>query len=391
MTRRTTVLIAILGLSAVVLFLVVSRQPREPAYRGMPLSYWMARLIDRPDTPARLDRSYTDARTAIKAIGTNALPYLLEALRREDWPMRKYVVAWVSEHKWLKSKVKLPPSADEIRGRALDAITWLGPAAKPALPDILPLVTNQNYQVKINALFAIRSIGPDAQLVRPVVPGMMQSLGDTNWTMRLAAVNALAALRPPPPEAVPALVRLLNDSNENVREEAMHSLVAQTNTSVLPMLDKWLRDKDSYVVTEAATQIGVFGTNAAASEPRLRELLDAPSMTVRQAATNALAAITGRSASGSAPEEKADITFNFQGMPLQAILSYYEDLAGKKVAMTATLNLFAMLRVQTVRPLTKSQALQCLEEALKDQAGLVIVHRADGSLSAVAKPQVGGE
>jgi hypothetical protein len=205
--------------------------------------------------------------------------------------------------------------------------------------------------------------------------------------MRLAAINALAALRPPPPEAVPVFVQLLNDSDENVRRGAMHSLVAQTNPIVIPVLDKQLHDKDSYVVTGAAAQIGVFGAAASASEPRLRELLDAPLLTVRQAATNALAAITGQSLPHSAPEEKADRTFDFPGMSLQSFLSFYEDLAGKKVTLTATPNPLPIMRVQTVCPLTKSEALQCLDEVLKEQAGLIIVHGPDGSLTAVATPK----
>jgi len=215
----------------------------------------------------------------------------------------------------------------------------------------------------------------------------MQALGDEEWTMRLAAINALVALRPPLPEAAPAFVRLLNDSNDAVRGTAMKSLVDQTNPIAIPELDKWLHDKDSYVVTEAADQIGVFGAAAAASAPRLRELLDAPLLTVRQAATNSLAAITGQSLPHSAPEGKADISYNFQNVPLEQFLFVYEDLAGKKVTMAAPPNPRAMLRLLTVQPLTKSEALQCMEEALKEQAGLVIVHGPDGSLTAVAKPQ----
>jgi HEAT repeat protein len=118
----------------------------------------------------------------------------------------------------------------------------------------------------------------------------------------------------------------------------------------------------------------------------LRQLLNDPLLTVRQAAANALAAITGQSPSHSAPEEKADITLNFQGMPLGQFLDFYEGWAGKKVAMVAAPNPGQSLRVLTPRPLTKSEAMQLFEELLKDQAGLVIVHGADGSLSAVAKP-----
>jgi thioredoxin-related protein len=89
--------------------------------------------------------------------------------------------------------------------------------------------------------------------------------------------------------------------------------------------------------------------------------------------------------SHSAPREKANITVNFQGMPLQQFLSYYEDLAGKKVTMAVTPTGGQMLSVTTVRPLTTNEALTFCEEVLKEQAGLIIVHERDGSLAAIQK------
>jgi len=301
--------------------------------------------------------------------------------------LRKCIEAWLNGRPWLKAKLNLRPSAEVMRARALDAVTCLGPAGQPALPDILPLVTNQSSQLRIKAFFAIKAIGPDLQRVRPIVPSLIRALGDGEWTMRAAAIGALEALKPPPPEAVPAVLKLVNDSNEMVRASAIHYLVAQTNAIAIPLLDKQLHDQDSYTVTAAASQIGVFGGAASASEPRLRRLLDDPVLTVRQAASNALLAITGQTDFRSAPEEKAALEFNFQGMPFDSVLSVYESLAGKKVTMKATPNPpYASLRVQTVHPLTTNEALQLLDEVLKEQAGLVIVHGPDGSLTALAKP-----
>jgi len=376
MSRRIISRIAILALLAVVLLIVVGRQPGEFVYQDMPLSYWLVRLDNRSDT---------NARAAIRKIGTNALPFLEQTLRREDWPARRHVVSWLNRHTWLQSKLHLGPSAEINRCRALDALTCLETAAQPALPDILPLLTNQNFAVKIRAFFALASIHPAADLAKPVVPILMRALQDQEWTMRLAALNGLIALRPPPPEAVPAFLQLLDDANENVRQGAMRSLVAQTNAMVIPVLAKQLHDKDSYVVTQAAAQIGTFGAAAAATAPRLRELLDSPILTVRQAATNALAAITGQLLSQSAPTEEANITYNFQGIPLQQFLDEYESMAGKKVTL-AIPGQGKILRMQTVRPLTKSEAMTLCEEVLREQAGLIIVHGKDGSLTAIAKP-----
>ena len=378
MTARATVRIAILALLAVALLWTVNRHQREPVSRNRPLSYWMGRLDNRSDSTAR---------TAIKEMGANALPELRGVLQRDDSPLRKHIAAWLSGHPWLKAKLNLRPAAEVRRAHALDAVTCLGPDAKPALPGILPFVTNQSSQLRIRALFALKSIGPDLQRVRPVVPSLIQALGGGEWTMRVASLGALEALKPPPPEAVPAVLKLANDSNEMVRAGAIHYLVAQTNAIVIPLLDKQLHDQDSYTITAAASQIGVFGAAASASAPRLRQLLDNPVLTVRQAASNALLGITGQIDFRSAPKEKAALEFNFQGTPFDSVLSVYESLAGKKVTMKAAPNpSYALLRVLTVHPLTTNEALQLLDEVLKEQAGLVVVHGQDGSLTALAKP-----
>ena len=87
--------------------------------------------------------------------------------------------------------------------------------------------------------------------------------------------------------------------------------------------------------------------------------------------------------SNPASGEKADVTFNFPGIPLKGFLGVYEDLAGNKVAMAATPKSGQTLRLITVRPLTKREAVASMEEVLKEQAGLTIVHGKDGSLTAV--------
>lgn len=378
MTSRTALHLAILALSAIALPMAANCQQQEPISGGKPLSYWMERLDNRSDTTAR---------AAIKEMGTNALPDLIRMLRQLQSAADQSGDRAVTTSIPLGPGVTMHPSADLSRVRPLNAIVCLGPVGQPALPYILPLVTNQNYQTKIWAFFALKSIGPDTQTVSSVVPTLFQALGDQNWTMRLAAINALAALHPRPPEVTPAFIRFLDDPSEIVSDDAMRWLVAQTNPVVLPRLDKQLHDKDSYVVTKAATRIGVFGAAAAASAPRLRELRNDPLSTVRQAATNALAAITGQPLPQSAPAENADITYNFPGVPLGQLLEIYENLAGKKVTMEATLARGQRLRVITAQPLTKSGALQLLEEVLQQQAGLVIVHGKDGSLTVIAKPQ----
>ena len=165
--------------------------------------------------------------------------------------------------------------------------------------------------------------------------------------------------------------------------------VAQTNALVLPVLNKQLLDHDGYVVTRAAEEIAAFGPGAAASGARLKELLNDPLSSVRCTSADALAAITGQKLPQTVTDEKADITLDWNGMPLQMCLDFYENLSGKKVTMAAPSKSGQMLRVKTAHPLTKSAAMQLLEEVLKQQAGLVIVHSPDGSPTAVPNKPVG--
>ncbi len=84
-----------------------------------------------------------------------------------------------------------------------------------------------------------------------------------------------------------------------------------------------------------------------------------------------------------APGEKADNTFNYQAMPIFQFLDCYEHLAGKKVNTPVSPRNDQTITAQTDHPMTRSEALASMEEVLKEQAGLTIVHGKDGSLTAV--------
>ena len=376
MTDKIAIRLAMLVLSTLAIPMAAYCQQEEPVSRGKPLSYWMERLDNRLDT---------NARAAIKEMGTNALPDLIRMLRQIQSAPDQNRGHPTATSIPLGGGVSMNRSLDLSRARPLYAVACIGPAGQSALPDILPLLTNQNFLIKRSAFSALQSIGPDTQLARSALPTLLQALEDSDWSMRSLALDTLAALHPGPPEVTPAFIRFLDDPNERVREEAMRWLVAQTNSIVLPRLDKQLHDQDSYVVVTAASQIGAFGPAAGGSEPRLRQLLNDPLLTVRQSASNALAAITGQSIFRSAPEKNANLTYNMPGVPLQQFLDIYGNLAGKQVATAAILQRGQTLRMRTVQPLTRSEAIQLFEEVLKEQANLLMVHGSDGSLTVVRK------
>src|SRR6266446_5539831 len=89
---RVVLLIAILG----VLVWVILR-PDEPAYRGKRLSQW----LDEYNRAGALDKTGTISE-AVRAMGTNSLPYLLANIKHVDSPMKARFFALVGRQHILK-------------------------------------------------------------------------------------------------------------------------------------------------------------------------------------------------------------------------------------------------------------------------------------------------
>ncbi len=109
-------------------------RPREPVYEGKRLSEWLEEF-------SRVGRGQInqEAENAIRQIGTNALPFLVADLCREDSQRKLALMEWYN--KWSSRKIPFKTFADR-RGTALTAFYVLGnagklgPAAKPFLPSL---------------------------------------------------------------------------------------------------------------------------------------------------------------------------------------------------------------------------------------------------------------
>jgi hypothetical protein len=106
-----------------------------------------------------------------------------------------------------------------------------------------------------------------------------------------------------------------------------------------------------------------------------------------------VARLRGRVAAGStspvqspsATKELANITYNFQGIPMSQILEIYADLCGKKLVVDPSVNQ-KLMRVQTEHPITASEAKRLIESALKEQAQVMLVPASNGTITAVSVP-----
>ena len=150
--------------------------PSEPAYQGKRLSVWLDEFRAL-DFSKRNDPAEPQVR-AIRAIGTNAISWLLKEYGEEDvWQGRLNQL--LSKQKMIKFRF---PDVHDRLSRATLGFRALGEIGEPAIPDLLALV----YDYPGFAPGALAGIG------RPAIPALQQCL--TNMTMYTTSIGTYAVV-----------------------------------------------------------------------------------------------------------------------------------------------------------------------------------------------------
>ena len=121
------------------------------------------------------------ASEAIRAMGTNALPYLFAYIKHRDSPLKMKCFGLVQKQHWLK----LPPYRENrYFSPVLLALKTLGPDANPLVHELLKVFENPDT-FKEGGL-ALFSIGPDS------IPALEQACRNSNVLVRADAALFIA-------------------------------------------------------------------------------------------------------------------------------------------------------------------------------------------------------
>ncbi|NDA66151.1 MAG: hypothetical protein EB141_04290 [Verrucomicrobia bacterium] len=222
--------------------------PREPEYAGRTLTQWLEHLDKHGDDPKVSD----ECDEAVRQIGTNALPVLLQILKAPDEPWRREVNALAERVGIDKPLVREPWFKKDLAWRGFHI---LGPKAQSALPELLVILSRcRTSDERYVITECISLMGPAAEAAIPALIKLGQSGGQPE---RYYVCGALGRIARQPEIAVPFLTDQLTYSDWRGR---------------------WF----------AARALGKFTTNAISATPQLIKLLDDPETQVRATATNAL-------------------------------------------------------------------------------------------------------
>ena len=301
-------------------------QPAPPArYNGRTAFEWASCLEFPPDPKSR-----DDARAALRAMGTNAVPLLRQQLFAKE-PFMHRARVWLATRlpgqmgRALTRNLK-PGSAGLNRSTAANGLKHLGTNAAPAVPELIralhdsepqvrvytasalgeagetavlaliPLLNDPDPGVRHLTAYALGQIGPPALVA---VPALVQRVGEKNQAIRSSSLDSLRRIGP---TAGPAILKLVQASRGQDRRNAAQALVAvhPRGQLTLPVLIDMACDPDAAsraVAIETLTALPITHTNA--MRVYLASLADTNS-TVRLAATKALEQAAHKSRSATA-------------------------------------------------------------------------------------------
>jgi hypothetical protein len=238
---------------------------REPSYEGKRLRVWFQQYCRAGSNDQYNQTQLEEATFALRHMGTNALPYLLEhALNTNRDSAFKTNLSAVLRA--LPSAWGFRPfiTDEEMRVGAGSAIHDLKPPGHALLPALTNLLTRPNDPNYFSALYLSGCAGSGGEAA---VPYLVQGLQQQGGWASAAAAQSLEWLGPQAKAAVPAVITALGDPDGSYRFMLMRALggIGSDAHSAIPALEPFLtRTNDRLYAAIALCQIEPGHTGAVA-------------------------------------------------------------------------------------------------------------------------------
>jgi hypothetical protein len=213
MRKRFQIVLAVLLVAIVAGIVWHGLREREPVYQGKLLRVWLGEYYNWNAYVGSERRNAAEA--AIRQFGTNAIPTLLNMLRKKDSPVVSiliplwdryvtrtgYLPFWVAYPSWYQVHAAV------LNNQASMGFEILNTDARPAVPALIEIYEqNISPASQFYVSRALNAIGPDA--MRAAVSSFLNGTTSPNLLVRKNAVMALSQVDDEPSLVVSALARV---------------------------------------------------------------------------------------------------------------------------------------------------------------------------------------
>lgn len=166
----------------------------------------------------------------------------------------------------------------------------LRPQMTPADDPLPALVRGLQSHTPSNRLQAAKDLGRLGWLAREALPALVKALDDSDSKVREAAAHAIGQMGP---DGLPALSGMLNHQDKYVRRNAAWALgkLGPLARPALPSLCAALKDNDPRTASGIAQALGNMGADAADAIPALAEAMRGTNIVLCRLAAKALSQI----------------------------------------------------------------------------------------------------
>lgn len=231
-------------------------------------------------------------RSALSKIGAPALPALVEAVEEKNRNVRLFAIkALEGMRSDARSAVpvllKAMKNEDGVTRRyALEAARFIDSHAKGYVPALIDALKDEN--TRYLATMRLRETGI-VEAAKPAIPALLEELRDQNDDLRLNALRTLISIGPEK-QGVRAVSRLLQDKDFNTRREAFSYLqsLGPDSKEAVPALIAVLKAPIDGFTRAAVVTLAKIGPDAKEAVPELTRLLRGDNDNLRQSAKDAL-------------------------------------------------------------------------------------------------------
>ena len=264
---------------------------QEPSYNGRPLSQWIGDM-----RLSAVTSGHAPYDEAIRAMGTNAIPTLLQWISYEPSAWQQWTQTGKAVPSW-QPNYNLNP--EERAERAQYAFFSLGAVGRPAIPELTRLArTSPDPKRAERCAWSLALIGPES------IPSLISlATNGPPWARYAGAFGLERFSRQPEGlQTLPVLMSCLADTNTQVAGSAQLSLLNMGPSIAVPALSNVLHSSSTQTRQLALGCLGLFEeenrTNLPPTMvPALRAAMHDPDSEVRSIATN----ILGRMGNSEAP------------------------------------------------------------------------------------------
>jgi HEAT repeat protein len=234
------------------------------------------------------ERQQQNAAQLLTRIGPpakSAVPHLIRALRADRPEVRfesALAIAAIDPGEASRVVPALVEGLDRAGlsapTRAAAALANLGPAARPALPRLLPLLEDKEPRLAICAAAAVARIDPS------LAPRASRTIGEfllaprrASYSIRATAIQTLRGLGPDARAALPALLFILQDEDGPCLPQAALAAVeidaARADAAVAFIREALIEDKHGDDVYDLLDELPKLGPKAKVFLPELKQIL----------------------------------------------------------------------------------------------------------------------